>query len=371
MQPTKPILTLLLCGVPLLGYAAFAQDQIGTATLVKLSSCPVNGLANGTCYKVSISNCPGSAQTFTAAIKVNPPPNGQQPVGAVFYSTGGAGRSYYDSPSAPRDTRCNAQGNCGLLAVQTVNEAGFETVQTAFSDPNHSNLEPVGWLTGPATDGPRALACRYATIVHAFWTILFAGNTTVPVCATGNSAGSAVIAYSLTQYGMGSLSGPGPLLSMVEATSGPPMARLDRGCQKVAPKMTVTCPSGRVVSEGYGVGTALQFIDPAYDGDQENTPDLADPCAQQIKNGGNQTLLLHDSVVSDDFPAPNYPKTFVNVVFGDQDQSVAVPQGLEWYDAITSSKAQACVTGALHEMPRTYAGATQIASDLTNFCKLQ
>src|SRR3979411_2790643 len=205
MHPTKPILTLLLCGVPLLGYAAFAQDQIGTATLVKLSSCPANGLANGTCYKVSISNCSGSTQTFTAAIKVNPPPKVQQAVGAVFYSTGGAGRSYYDSPSAPRDTRCNAQGNCGLLAVQTVNEAGFETVQTAFSDPSHSSSEPVGWLTGPATDGPRALACRYATIVHTFWTILFAGNTTVPVCATGNSAGSAVIAYSLTQYGMGSL----------------------------------------------------------------------------------------------------------------------------------------------------------------------
>jgi hypothetical protein len=121
--------------------------------------------------------------------------------------------------------------------------------------------------------------------------------------------------------------------------------------------MTVTCPSGRVRSEGYGVGTALQFIAPAYDGDQDSTPDLADPCAQQIKNGGNQTLFLHDSVVSDDFPAPNYPKTFVNVVFGDRDQSVAVPQGLEWYNAITSSKAQACVTRAPHEMPRTYAGA--------------
>jgi hypothetical protein len=158
---------------------------------------------------------------------------------------------------------------------------------------------------------------------------------------------------------------------MVEATSGPPMARIDRGCQKVPPKMTITCPSGTVLSEGYGVGTALQFIDPAYDGDQETVPDSTDVCAQQIDNGGDLALLLHDSVVSNDFPAPNYPRTFVNVVFGDQDKSCAIPQGLEWYNAITSSKAQACVTGAPHDMPRTYEGARQIASDLNDFCKLQ
>jgi hypothetical protein len=357
--------------VPLLGYSAFAVDPIGTATVTKLNSCPAGGLANGTCYKVTISNCPESTGTFAAAIKVNAPPNGQKFLGAVFFTTGGGGVGYYDQPSGTRDTRCNAQGDCGLLAVQTVNDAGYATIQTNFSDPGHSVPEPVGWLTGPAADGPRALACRYATLVHVVWTNILRSDTTRPICATGNSGGSAVIAYGLTQYGLGSLSGPGPQLSMVEATSGPPMARIDHGCQKVPPTMTVTCPTGTVLSEGYGLGLALKFIDPAYDGDEETSPDLRDACAQQIENGGNRTLFLHDSVLSNDFPAPNYPKTFVNVVFGDQDLSSAVPQGLEWYNAITSSKAQACVSGAPHRLPATFEGATQVANDLISFCRLQ
>jgi hypothetical protein len=371
MHATKALFALLVLGVPLLGYSALAEDSIGTATLTKLSPCPAGGLANGTCYTVTISNCPETTGNFVAAIKVNVPPKGKKTLGAVFFTTGGAGNAYYDGTLGTPDTRCNAQGNCGLLAVQTVNNAGYETIQTNFSDPHHSAAEPVGWLTGPAADGPRALACRYATLVHAVWTNTLRSTTTRPICATGNSAGSAVIAYSLTQYGLGSLSGPGPLLSMVEATSGPPMARIDNGCQKTPPTMTVTCPSGSVLSEGYGVTTASEFIDPAYDGDQDTSSDSQDLCTQQMQNGGNLTLFLHDSVVSDDFAAPSYPKTFVNVVFGDKDLSSAVPQGLEWYNAIRSSKAQACVAGATHVLPSSYEGATQVANDLISFCKLQ
>jgi hypothetical protein len=149
------------------------------------------------------------------------------------------------------------------------------------------------------------------------------------------------------------------------------MARIDHGCQKTPPTMTVTCPSGSVLSEGYGAATASEFIDPAYDGDQDTSSDPEDLCTQQIQHGGNRPLFLRDSVVSNDFAAPNYPRTFVNVVFGDQDLSSAVPQGLEWYNAITSQKAQACVAGAPHTLPSTYEGATQVANDLISFCRLQ
>src|ERR1035438_8558224 len=82
------------------------------------------------------------------------------------------------------------------------------------------------------------------------------------------------------------------------------------GCHKTPPTMTVTCPSGSVLSEGYGVATASEFIDPAYDGDQDTSSDPEDLCTQQIQNGGNRPLFLHDSVVSNDFAAPNYPRTF-------------------------------------------------------------
>jgi hypothetical protein len=310
-------------------------------------------------------------------MKVNAPPKGKKTLGAVFFTTGGAGNAYYDGTSGTRDTwdmrdtRCNAQGNCGLLAVQTVNNAGYETIQINFSDPHHSaGAGRLAYGAGTAMVLGK-LACRYARLSTAAVDNTLRSTTTRPICATGNSAGSAVIAYSLTQYGLGSLSGPGPLLSMVEATSGPPMARIDHGCQQTPPTMTVTCPSGSVLSEGYGLTTASEFIDPAYDGDQDTSSDPADLCTQQIQNGGNLTLFLHDSVVSDDFAAPNYPRTFVNVVFGDQDLSSAVPQGLEWYNGITSPKAQACVAGATHVLPSSYEGATQVANDLIRFCNLQ
>src|SRR5271169_1243746 len=244
---------------------AFALDPIGSASVTRLSSCPAGGLPGGTCYKVTISDCTENAGDFVASIKLNETPNGQDPQGIVFFTTGGGGNYYYDDDASffQGDLRCNPDGNCGLYAVQAVNGANYETIQTNFSDPDNSGSEPVGWLTGPARDGPRALACRYATLVHAVWADILGQSASRPICATGNSAGSSAVAYGLTQYGLGSSFGPGPVISMVEATSGPPMGRIDLGCLRTPPNMTVTCPDGALLSDGYGVPTALDFIDPA------------------------------------------------------------------------------------------------------------
>jgi hypothetical protein len=349
---------------------ASAYDQLGTATITKLSSCPSGGLSGGTCYQVTISDCPESTENFVAAIKVNLPSN-TQPVGAVFFTPSGGGGAYYDNFSAfsQGDKRCNAQGNCGLYAVQTVVRSGYETLQTDFSDPSNSMAEPVGWLTGPSPGGPRALACRYATLVHAVW-IKILGGTSLPVCATGNSGGAAAVAYALTEYGLGDPTGPGPTLSMAEPTSGPPMSRLDKGCSHTPPKMTVTCPNGDVISEGYEVGTALKYIDPSYDGDTDTVPDKSDICSEQIQTGGDNPTFLTDSILSGQYPT-DFPETFVNSVFGSNDLGAAVPQGLEWWNAITSSKAQACVAGASHQLASTFEGATKIANDLITSCKLR
>jgi hypothetical protein len=367
------LLLMIFAGFAI-GPSAFALDPIGSATVTRLSSCPEGGLPNGACYEVTISNCAETAGDFIATVKVNEPVNGRDSQGAVFFTTGGGGNYYYDNDASfiTGDRRCNPQGNCGQYAVQALNDANYETIQTNFSDPNNSGSELTGWLTGPSRDGPRTLACRYATLVHAVWTDILDRDTSRPVCATGNSAGSSALAYSLTQYGLGSTFGPGPLISMAEASSGPPMGRMDNGCMRTPPSIEVTCPNGTVLSEGYGVLTALQFIDSAYDGDQDSTPDGLDSCADAIERGGGDSALFHyDSVVSTDYPAPNYPRTLVNLVFGDQDLSSAVPLGLEWYHAIASQRAQACVVGAQHELPGSYEGASQVANDLTDFCRLQ
>jgi len=394
---TFAIVLVILIG-PEFGSPAFAQDPLGSASLSKhngTGACPPGGLTGGTCWDVKIWDCPETGDTmsnpFWASVKVNVPPNKAAPVGFVFFTTGGGGDAYYDNFSQwinSTETSCPAQGNpvkynCGKLAVQTVNNANFTTVQTNFSDPNNVVLEPVGWLTGPAggsTDGPRAMACRYATLVNAVWNSTIINKATQkPICATGNSAGSSAAAYALTQYGMSIATPTTPLLSMVEASSGPPMGRIDHGCSHTPQCYPVSCgPTASncqpgMLKEGYGVGTALKFIDPSYDGDQETSLDSADICAESIKNNvGNDTLFHHDSVWSDDYSTPNFPHTYVNFVFGALDGSSAVPLGTEWYNAIKSSKPMTpvCVSGAPHELPGTFLGASQVASDLSTMCKL-
>jgi hypothetical protein len=307
-----------------------------------------------------ISDCPDAAGQFVAAVKVNQVLGGDID-GTVFFTTGGGGDTYYDNePSYIGDSRC-PQANCGAMAVEMVNSAGYRTVQTFLKDPNNAGAEPVGWLTGPANDGPRSLACRYATLVHAVWVDLLGRDPETPVCATGNSGGSQAIGYAITQYGMGNPDGPGPIFAMVEPTSGPPAGRIDYGCMgSAAPDPVVSCPDGARISENYGLQVAEEFLDPTY----------PEPyCSIDIESNGTRPhdTFHHDSVLSDDFPEPRY-QTVVFSIFSSDDRSSAVPLGLEWYDAITSTKTQACIAGAPHELPGFFDGATAVANGLISLC---
>jgi hypothetical protein len=67
----------------------------------------------------------------------------------------------------------------------------------------------------------------------------------------------------------------------------------------------------------------------------------------------------------------DFPNTNVNLVFGSADNSAGIPVGQDWFNHITSTKAQACLSGGMHSMANTLAGAEQIANDLINLCKLQ
>ena len=346
--------------------AAFASplvastNQIGSAQLSPIA-CAAGGIPDATCYQVVISDCPDTPSPFVAEIKVNEPglPSAK---GTVFFTVGGGGDAYYDNnASFMGDPRC-PESNCGAMVVQAVNSVGYRTVQTLFQNANNPSSEPVGWLTGPSADGPRSLACRYATLVHTVWVELLGRESQSPVCATGNSGGGQAIAYAITQYGMGNELGPGPLFTMVEPTSGPPTGRIDHGCMGLAaPAPIVTCPAGAAISENYGVLDAEEYLDPAYP--QEY-------CSIDIESNGEEThsTFHHDSVLSDDFPQPSY-QTVVRALFGSADGSAAVPLGLEWYDAITSTKSQACIQGAPHELPGFFGGATTIVSDVVNLCR--
>lgn len=224
-QPGKIIsgilLLLALAFLPAAATPAHAvQNTIGTATITT-GTCNKDGLAGGTCYRVVISNCPEATSEFAAGIKINQPPNASLLQGTVFFTTGGGGDEYYDYDSDYMGDSSCPGSNCGLMAVQNINAANYRTVQVNFTDPENRIKEGSGWLTGHVTDGPRALACRYTTLVHAVWTILLDSDATHAVCATGNSGGGALIAYAITQYGMGTLRGPAPC----SPWSNPPPAR--------------------------------------------------------------------------------------------------------------------------------------------------
>ena len=318
--------------------------------------CPTfgGGLTTATCYQLNVS-CPGTAD-FSAYLKVNPPTG--TPLGTVLFGTGTGGATLYDFDPLFSESGTNG----GLAVVQSVLNAGFTAVQVSFGSP-FNTATPNGWLTGPG--GVRRLACRYATVAQWIYQNIHNSNTTAPMCATGNSGGSGAIAYALTDYGLGS--GQNPVLSMVEETSGPPMSRLDQACVPASSctQQQFTCNPGDPVQSltACYTNSDSQIIDPAY----------PQPLCTNAINGTQPPagLFLSDSILGG--PSPQtFPKTRVNQVFGGQDTSAAVEQGLIWFNALSgTTKAQACVSDAPHPIPAVQDGALAIATDIQNLCRLQ
>lgn len=311
------------------------HDPLGTVTSATSANCPAGGVAGTACYNLTIS-CPGVAD-FNAMIKVTTPSG--TPAGTVIFTTGSGGNSLYDTT-----------WTYGANVVSRVVGAGFTAVQTNFYG------GATGWMTGPAADGPRQLACRYATLAQ--WVhdnpSVHQGGSTKPLCATGNSAGASCIAYSLSHYGLGTI------FAMVEPTSGPPHGRVDYGCICNQPDSTAPCSTGTLLSTCYGTGTAQTFFDAAYG----NTW-----CSSAVTTHDttHETLFYHDSVASTD-ATYNYPTTFVRVLFGGFDNGPSPVQAMEWVNLITSQKTFLCVPDATHEMLNALDAATQIGNDLVNGC---
>jgi hypothetical protein len=356
-------------------------DPLGSATPTTAAgaelTCPTfgGGLAGATCYQVNTS-CDGIAD-YPVYLKVNAPTG--TPIGTVIFGTGSGGSALYDYDQ-PDFFYNNGATNGGLDVVNGVLGAGYTTVQISFGSPFNSNAgSENGWLQGPG--GVRRLACRYATVAGWVYQNIHNSNTSAPFCATGNSGGAGAIGYAVFNYGLDTV------FSMVELTSGPPMTRVDLGCSpqgsnSYGGKTACTAPSNLDMSYSVGNepddGTA-GIIDTAYQGVGDTSPT---PCSDGV-NGistANNLRFQSDSIEyapskSPAIPIPN-PPTMVNVVFGGQDGSNAVPQGETWWASIGSGgpkPTQACVQDAPHPIPAAPNGdgVTQIVNDITSLCKLQ
>jgi hypothetical protein len=315
-------------------------DPLGAANGQPVT-CPTStGISlAGTCYAVALS-CPGTTD-LNGYLWVNTPSG--TPVGTVMLTTGGDGSGLY----WPGFTY-------GSNVVNSLVQAGYITVQTAFGG-DFTGSQPNGWVTGPG--GLRRVACRYATL--AKWVKDNINPSGAAMCATGNSGGSALIGYALAHYNAGSI------FNMVEATSGPPISRLDYSCECNQPDVPDPCGTA-TLSQCAGLTNAQKYIDPAY---------TSPICSQAVQSHSttNSAQFLSDSILSPEATMA-YPNTVVHFVWGGQDLSSAPAMGQAWQQAITEqlippSTAFACVADAPHTLPDAQDGAQEIVNDIVHYCR--
>jgi hypothetical protein len=337
-------------------------DRLGTIAQTTAASaqitCPTftGGSTGATCYQLKVS-CDAIADYY-AYLKVNTPTG--TPAGTVILGTGTGGTSLYDNdPSFIVGTF-----NGGDTVVESVLSAGFTTVQVSFGDPfNPPTAQPNGWLQGPG--GVRRVACRYATVADWVYKNIHNSNT-APYCATGNSGGSGAIGYAVSEYGLASE------FSLIEPTSGPVMTLLHQGCNVCGQytgsnACTQTSGVNLCYTASGGTGSTAGIVDLAYQASGQTTPTL---CTNGV-NGDNSnfTRFLSDSIEDDPGISPALPianpPTAVNILFGADDPSNAIPMGYAWRAAVGPTPPYTCVPNTPHAVPSTTVGAQQIIDDIT------
>jgi hypothetical protein len=315
-----------------------AQDTLGIIDKVATIECPAVGLRGATCEAVTVA-CP-EVQNYTAYLKIFTPAT---PVGFVMLGTGGLGTGLYED-----DTY-------GQLTIQKLFDNGYTVAEISFGTPFVSaKTQPVqGWQVDTNGAGMRKAACRYATI--AYW-IKEEKTPSKPFCVSGNSAGSAVIGYGLSHYGIDKV------LNFALLSSGPPFSRLDYACDDSQPAKLEYCTN---LERGMGVGipNAQQFVDPAY----QPTYPAACSTSELEHSKALDYLFLPDSINSLDANL-NYSIT-VGFLYGSLDTTgTAINEGEYYRESIVSPTLRACVSGAPHTIPDSEAGAKAIATELLENC---
>lgn len=352
------------------------SDPIGTVSSYTQfpgpQSCPTSSFnygqnygGQGTCFQLAVS-CPLVAD-FSVYLKVNNPPG--TPIGTVLLGTGTGGSSLYDDADGG-----GYQYGSDVVQSLLSSGAGYNTVQVSFGAPFNSGATPNGWLTGPG--GVRRLGCRYATVadwVYNHPNIINPNVSTAnsaPMCATGNSGGSAAIAYAVFNYALASE------FTMIEPTSGPVMTRIDLGCSPCGSYTFANGCTGQQQNMCYSTGGAsggdAAVIDEAY---QSSQPSTNSPCTNAINGNAGpdaMAMFLSDSILFMPSVKINLSGVTVKQLFGDEDTSNAVPEGTYWWEFITpapGSPSPQCLAGVPHDIPSTQTGAQQIASDIEAACK--
>lgn len=208
-------LTMALCS----GWAHAQSNPlpIGEVSPVKSVSCP-DGFAPGTACHSGTVSCSGTLDIgFTYGV-VNP--EGRD--GTVVFFNGDEGTTV---------------GFAQYIGAYTPPAHDFQTVQVIWDTP----WQDTGNGTGTSL---KDAACRPATLMDWLLQQHNAYNAG-GMCAQGDSAGSAAIAYSLAEYGAYQY------LNHVELESGPVMSDVSLGCNPDSTPITV-CPGNTCLTGGQG-----------------------------------------------------------------------------------------------------------------------
>jgi hypothetical protein len=317
---------------------AFAHAQAPADPLGTIQSSPIackGRVSGGTCSALHIS-CPQLPE-YTAYAKIFEPTVAV--IGTVLFATGGNGTDLLE------------HRNFGPVVLKSILNQGYRAVELTYGFP--FNLQEEGWQTAANGAGVRAASCRFATVVqYVHDNFLDAGTA---LCASGNSAGAQLIGESMAHYGSADL------LAFAELSSGPPFGRVDYACENINPVATSPC-SQKKDSLAVQPATAMKYIDPAYPGAWCSS-------VYATHSTVHQTQFLDDSITVQD-SVLNYPGTFVNFLFGQDDTTSAIRQGLLYQAAITSPTATECAAGVGHTVEDYLPGAQQVAAAIIQYCKL-
>ena len=333
----RPFLTLVAASA-VLPAAGAGPSALGRATvLAGPAAC-----AGQTCYTLDVA-CPEVVEDVRVELRVGDPVTTER--GTILFTTGGGGGGLWKrfGPDAAR-------------VLGELRNTGFQTVQLSW---------PTGWLVGSAgqLEGHARLACRPATVarwvldtIHApavpaaskAGVVAAAPAKAGPLCATGNSGGSAQISYMLTDYGLAED------LAAVVPTGGPPMGRIDLGCLQTDPAdaaLWYSRGSAGTIDKGFGF-------------------DSRGPCSRQDESA--RPLFEESSLAFGDRDYV-YPTTMVWFVHGENDRGNAVPQGRTYYERLLAAASPlvrwSTAPETPHATPSTRAGAEMIRDILLAECR--
>lgn len=274
--------------------------------------------------------CEGLAPAIVD-LAIYEPKGGVASKGTILFGSGGDGTGFYNFTQAQ-----------ALLA------AGYTLVERRW---------PAGWFTG-GTDGPQQAACRLGALIRHLRAEPPASG---PLCATGNSGGSAELGFALTWQDAG------PSLDFAMPTSGP-FHRLDLACQGESDATwpadcealrQATCPD--CASKACQLANGPRsLMDLAF----ADTPRCSAPGPGDLALLAERSPTLGPDVASlGDLP--------IHFMIGKDDPGAYEPLATALHDALKASGAVVdidYITGAPHEMDSVPAGGEAIRDALLARC---